>query len=424
MYNHFKMSFIKPILNSIQRIFVPADERFQKEMRRAQPFYWIVTVTLLGLYFWSLSDNPALANPLRLAAFTLLMAFHLILHWASMNITLNKKWVVPYLALQGALAFSLVIVAQKVNLTIGLYMAMIGEAVGILRYKRYSTIAILVYLILSSINFILLTGWTSLGAWLITMVPVTVFVVVYVSLYSRETQARSHAQALLEELKVAHQQLADYADKIEELTLAAERQRMARELHDTLAQGLAGLILQLEAADAYISSSRPERAQSIIRQAMSRARDTLSDARKVIDDLRSVPDDLEAALRQEVSRFSSASGIPCALEMNLSEGLPEQLCEQTLRVVKEGLTNIARHAQAKQAWVHLLRNEHGLEIEIGDDGVGFDPAKCLDQAGHYGLKGMEERARLAGGSLEIKSVPENGTQLLLQLPVRDREGIA
>jgi NarL family two-component system sensor histidine kinase YdfH len=268
----------------------------------------------------------------------------------------------------------------------------------------------------------LLSGWSSLGGWLIAMVPITVFVVVYVSLYTREMEARARAQALVEELKEAHQQLADYADKIEDLTLTAERQRMARELHDTLAQGLAGLILQLEAADAHISSSRPEKAQSIIRQAMSRARDTLADARRVIDDLRSEPTDLEEALREEVSRFSSAAGIPCKLEISLPEDLPEPLCEQILRVVNEGLTNIGRHALAKQAWLHLIEHENGLEIEIGDDGLGFDPEKCLDQPGHYGLKGIQERAHLAGGSLQIKSQPGDGTQLILQLPLPEREG--
>lgn len=164
--------------------------------------------------------------------------------------------------------------------------------------------------------------------------------------------------------------------------------------------------------------------QTIIRQAMSRARETLSDARKVIDDLRSGPGDLETAIRQEVSHFSSGSGIPCTLEMSLPEDLPAQLCEQTLRVVNEGLTNIARHAQAKQAWLHLVRNEKGLQIEIGDNGVGFDPEKCLDLSGHYGLKGMQERARLAGGRLEIQSAPGNGTKLYLQLPLPDGEVIA
>ncbi|MDR3576578.1 MAG: sensor histidine kinase [Anaerolineaceae bacterium] len=393
-------------------------------MRRTQPFFWIVTVTLLGMYAWSLTDNPALAIPSRLIPYSLLMAVHLILHWASMNITLNKKWAVPYLVVQGALAFTLVVISQKVNLSIGLYMALIGEAVGILRYKRYSTIAVLVYLMLSSVNFILLAGWSSLGSWLIAMVPVTVFVVIYVSLFTREMEARSHAQTLLEELKIAHQQLADYADTIEELTLTAERQRMARELHDTLAQGLAGLILQLEAADAHISSSRPERAQAIIRQAMSRARDTLSDARKVIDDLRSGPNDLEAAIRQEASRFSSASGIPCTLEISLRGDLPEQLCQQTLRVVNEGLINIDRHARATQAWLHLSKDEQGLHIEIGDNGTGFDLDHCLNQAGHYGLKGIEERARLAGGSLEIATNPGEGTKLILRLPVRQGEEVA
>ena len=71
----------------------------------------------------------------------------------------------------------------------------------------------------------------------------------------------------------------------------------------------------------------------------------------------------------------------------------------------------------------MSKHEQGLEIEIGDDGVGFDPDQCLNQAGHYGLKGIEERARLAGGSLQVKSFPGSGTQLTIHLPVRDRERI-
>ena len=246
------------------------------------------------------------------------------------------------------------------------------------------------------------------------------FVVVYVVLYGRQVEARDRAQSLLRELETANTELAEYADRVEDLTLAAERQRMARELHDTLAQGVAGLILQLEAADSHLSGGRAERAQGIVQQAMARARATLAEARQVIGDLREQPSsspDLASALREETERFTRATGISCELDLRLPDALPDTLCEHTVRVVAEALANVARHAQANHVWVGGVETEEWLEIEVRDDGVGFDPAAITTESGHYGLIGMRERARLAGGTLAIDSVPGTGTRLLLRLPL-------
>ena len=105
------------------------------------------------------------------------------------------------------------------------------------------------------------------------------FVLVYVLLFMRQLHARA-------ELQEAHTQLAEYAQQVETLTLEAERQRMARELHDTLAQGLAGLVLQLEALEASLERGKTGQALQIVGQARERARTTLADARRAIDDLR------------------------------------------------------------------------------------------------------------------------------------------
>jgi NarL family two-component system sensor histidine kinase YdfH len=186
-----------------------------------------------------------------------------------------------------------------------------------------------------------------------------------------------------------------------------------------LAQGVAGLILQLEAVDSHLTAGRTERAQGIVQQAMARARATLADARRAIDDLRVVPPaaGLADALRHEVTRFTDATGIPCTLDFTLTDSLPEATAEHLLRIVVEGLTNIARHAQAARAWVNVAESDDELTIEVGDDGVGFDPTSAFDQPGHYGLLGMRERARLAGGTLAVESAPGNGTRLTLRLPL-------
>jgi NarL family two-component system sensor histidine kinase YdfH len=206
------------------------------------------------------------------------------------------------------------------------------------------------------------------------------------------------------------------------LTLTTERQRMARELHDTLAQGLAGLILQLEAADSHINNQNHQKAQAIIQQAMSRARMALADARRAIRDLRenpSTPTDLNDAIQEEIERFQASTGIPCKANICQPPSLSPQLAENIIRAISEGLSNIARHAEASEANLSMRCDDTMIMIEIGDNGIGFDPQKAIGRSGHYGLVGLRERARLYGGSLTIDSQPSLGSTLKIQLPLKN-----
>lgn len=155
---------------------------------------------------------------------------------------------------------------------------------------------------------------------LLNTIPIVVFVILFISLYMRQNEAREQAQSLATELESANRQLTEYASQVEELTLAAERQRLARELHDTLSQGLTGLVLQLEAVKAHLESGRGERAVAIIEQSLARARSTLADSRSAIDDLRAVPAGLPEAMRAKAERFTQATGIPCELSESRSRG--------------------------------------------------------------------------------------------------------
>jgi NarL family two-component system sensor histidine kinase YdfH len=92
------------------------------------------------------------------------------------------------------------------------------------------------------------------------------------------------------------------------------------------------------------------------------------------------------------------------------------MAEHALRCITEGLTNIARHARASNASVSIALHDGSATIQVQDNGTGFDPGTVAEQAGHYGLLGLRERARLAGGTLEVKSAPGAGTTLLLCLP--------
>jgi NarL family two-component system sensor histidine kinase YdfH len=360
------------------------------------PFMLFLTCVFVFIYIWTVISSARVREPVILATFTILFNIHLIFHWICIW-WLNKgrsTWL--YLGIQAAIIFTLVSIAGELGVMIGLYLGLIGEAVGLF-YGSWpkKTLAIAGLLALSALNYFCVLPEGQILWWAIAILPMTVFVIIYVLLYSRQADARWKAQELLLELEAANRQLTESAGQIEDLTLANERQRMARELHDTLAQGLAGLILQLEAADLHLSQAHADRAQTIVQQAMTRARATLAESRRVIDGLRRVsPGGLEEALKTEVGHFISTSGIPCELEITTSEPIPDATRELIIRAVSEGLTNTARHARAARASIKVRRTG----------------------TGHYGLIGLRERARLAGASLEIESRPAKGTTLRVRIP--------
>ncbi|MFZ6026613.1 MAG: sensor histidine kinase [Chloroflexota bacterium] len=387
--------------------------------RETRVFFGFMTLVFGGMYVWVVSTDPQLRQPLRLVAFTILMNVHIILHWMLRVFVKRPGWMWGYPLVQGSLAIMLVAMAPNIGFVLSLFMGLIGEAVGVYGLTRRGALATAYYLVLSLGCYAFLYSLAEVGWWILGTIPMLVFVIMYVEMYTRQANANERAQQLLDELQTANQQLTEYAGQVEDLTITNERQRMARELHDTLSQGLAGLILQLEAADAHLAGGRPEKAQSIVKQTMERARSVLAEARQAIDDLRRpTGNDLEAALHQEVARFCEANGIACDAEISLSglrTSLPAERCETVLRVVAEALTNTARHARAHHVCVKVTANDNELYIFTGDDGCGFDPA--VIPPGHYGLLGMRERIRMAGGTMEIESAPGKGTSITVLLPL-------
>lgn len=393
--------------------------RDDPDVREARVFFVIVTVVLGASAMLTMKAAPALHTPARLIPFVSLMTLHIAFYWLSPAFMMTSRRTVGYLTVQALLVFILTLFPRDLSMILSLYPALLGTAVGMQREKRHIIAVVIVWLCLATLNLLLVLGVAVLPTWLMFAPPLTFFVVIYVVLYMRQVAARDRAQVLLRDLEEAHRELTDYAARVEDLTRAAERQRMARELHDTLAQGVAGLILQLEAADSHLTAGRTERAQTIVQQAMTRARATLADARRAIEALRIAPSavDLADALRHEVTRFTEATGIPCTLDLALPASVSADLGEHIVRIVSEGLTNVARHAQAQHGWVSGKEIDGQLVVEVRDDGIGFDPTEAFSRAGHYGLIGMRERARLAGGTLEIASAPGAGTRLTLRLPL-------
>jgi NarL family two-component system sensor histidine kinase YdfH len=398
-------------MNNLSRFF--KDEKHYERL-----FFVFLTLVMGGIYIIALNTSVTLHPVWKLVLFTVLMIVYIGLYWVSPWVFLRIRWLPLYILLQACLAFSLGMMSGVVGIIFGLYPGLIGLMVGA-PVKRFQKLLIISFILLvSALNFGLLDKFANMGSWTLGTIPVVIFVCLYVYLYVRQAEARERAQELLKDLEVANRQLSEYAAQVEDLTLATERQRMARELHDTLSQGLAGLILQLEAVNAHLEDQRVERARVILQQSMAKARGTLSEARRAIDHLRApVEQDLAERVRQECAHFTASTGIPCESQVNIHTDLPEPIEDSAGKVIAEALANIARHARAGRASVRIEANGKVLAIEIYDDGVGFDPA--LVEAGHYGLVGMRERIRLAGGHLDILSRPGEGTRVMAEFPLEE-----
>lgn len=201
---------------------------------------------------------------------------------------------------------------------------------------------------------------------------------------------------------------------------ADERNRLAREIHDTLAQGLAAVALQLESADALLDAgANPKRVQQAIQQALTLTRTNLEEARRSVLDLRAAPLEgrtLAGALALLVQEWSVHWNVK--LTFNVTGGnrpLPIRIETGLYRIAQEALTNAIRHASPKHIMTELMITPDRLKLIIEDDGIGFDPAQVTKD--RYGLIGLNERAKLLGGTLEICSSPGTGTRLEVSVPV-------
>lgn len=207
------------------------------------------------------------------------------------------------------------------------------------------------------------------------------------------------------------------------LARVEERTRIAREIHDTLAQGLTAIALDIEGGLHHLEGD-PARARGRLERALTTTRDSLQEARRSVQDLRTLPlvgTPLPQALAALARAFTSEHGVRVNVRTRGAAvaSLPLRVEAELYRIAQEALTNVLRHAAATEVLITLRVDPRGITLAIRDDGAGFVPAAVRREtsAGGFGLTGMRERARLLGGQLRIASRLEHGTTVRALLPL-------
>lgn len=409
-----------------------AKQERMKQLDRVHSLNWFILFWLGGItVYWNSWGWKYTAVPLTLHLLvTLLLLIHLGVYWIGFSgqERRGKQWFC--LCLQAGL---ILLLSQMTHLVLlALALSPLLFLVATLTLKQICPVLLFVG---SDCLLLFLYGetigprrdWSDIwgGGYAPGVGFLGLFFLITLLLYVQQSQqAHERTMALLRELDEAHAQLSAYTLRVEELTVTTERQRIARDLHDTLIQGVTGLLMQLGVVRAQLRHQKVERAQVLLEQVMEQASDALADARCAIGDLRSGrtrSDDVVEVVQEEISRFTTTTGLCCHADIAALSTLPTPCCEHVVRVISEGLTNVARHAQANVVWIQATAQKSLLTLQVRDNGIGFDPETISAEMGKYGLLGMRERARLIGGQLEIISTKGEGTTLCFHILLRPQE---
>jgi len=249
----------------------------------------------------------------------------------------------------------------------------------------------------------------------VTFAAGVVFVALFTQITLNEERARHEVERLAAALAEANQKLSAYAVQAEELATAKERNRLAREIHDSLGHYLTAINIQLEAARALLGTeSAPVRAA--VEKAQTLTKEGLAEVRRSVAALRASPLEgraLPTVLDELVQECESAGLTTRFTVTGAPHPLPPPVELTLFRTVQEGLTNIRKHAQATQVTVALDYAETAVQLTIQDNGVGVAE---LDESG-FGLVGLRERVALLGGQVQITTGAGQGFTLFVSLPL-------
>jgi signal transduction histidine kinase len=326
----------------------------------------------------------------------------------------SRRVVYLYFAFQVLLANAIIFIGREQSLVALILFPLAAHGVMMLSSRgAYLLGALLVVTALVSFGALESGRLISTVVGGLALAAGVVFSMVFTQVAVRENIARAEVERLNLELATANRKLREYAAQVQELAVANERNRLAREIHDSLGHYLTVINVQLEAA-GQVFERDPQKAVAFVRKAQSLAQEGLTDIRRSVADLRSAPLDnqpLPKAIEDLVAELQ-ASGMVTQfhVEGDLLDLSPQ--VELTLyRAAQEALNNVRKHAHASRTDVVLTAMPDRLRIVVSDNGVG---GKRTD--GGFGLLGVRERVKLLGGTFVAQPVSNGGFEFVVEVP--------
>lgn len=239
----------------------------------------------------------------------------------------------------------------------------------------------------------------------------------FIALIREAEASRKESQRQQAELQAAHRQLQSYTAQAEELAVLQERNRLARNLHDSVTQTIFSMRLTAEAANMLLNQN-PDRVGAELDKLQTLAKSALAEMRSLIFELRPTALTelgLIPALRHHVVTLERQYGLTVDLQMSGEPHLPKLEAQRLFRISQEALNNVVKHAQTDKACLTLRFDDERVFLQVEDQGIGFDPEALNAPEDHIGLSGMQERVEAMGGILTIDSHPGQGTRVMVEV---------
>ena len=379
--------------------------QYKIELAR-MPITAMYVIVLIGALFMQSTVRISLSQALLCIA---LFTVYSLLHWYSDSILVKMESL--YFYLQGFIILICAVLMPDASplIVLGLMPGYIIQGLYFFRQVMHLVSLVLGYMCFYIAMMYIHFGSEYLWLFIALFVGLFVFLNLILFLFNQKDVENMELQYYIGELEAANQ-------KIEQLTLQHERERMARDLHDTLAQRLVGLSLKLDASEAHLRKGNIEKSATIIMSAKEQLHESLAEARQVIDDLRRAKSDISFTERvaEEMAQLQYVYSLPIQLTVgNIT--CTAVIEEHILSILKEAVTNVYKHAEATAVSIAIRQDQGKLLVKIVDDGKGIDIDFDLQKQGHYGILGMKERVRLMKGQVAIEK--ENGTCITLRIPL-------
>ncbi|TCM43435.1 sensor histidine kinase [Kribbella sp. VKM Ac-2568] len=391
---------------------------------------WIRTLVAWHIVFWALLGVTAIAslvsdlsNRDQLIFLGLLATLGLGYEFVAKPAMLSRRLLPSYLyrlLMIGCVAGAVAIYPQSVFI-----LFIVSPQIWLLS-DRVRDAIFFSFLVLAAVGAAQLwsAGWTldafwEILPWMLISLVVSMLLGIWIEKVISQSQQRAE---LIEELEAARDELADAHHTA---GVMAERERMAREIHDTLAQGMTSIVMLAQTAAVELSRGATDPAAARLAAIEDTARENLAEARALVAAFTPVAlsgATLTEALRRQAERFTAETGVDVQVSLDMPDdevaALPQGQQVVLLRAAQESLANVRKHAGATRVRITLGMSSDGVAIEISDDGSGFEP---LAPAAGYGLAAMRGRVEESGGTVQVDSAPGRGTRVQVLIPATGQE---